>query len=93
MSRSTSELRMKLARRETCFSPPVIYFYLPFQGDASFVDHLCYFCLVLLCFCAHLFMDALWSPAGKGLSSWLFFVMSNCEVVTFPLVSWVKYGA
>ena len=34
-----------------------------------------------------LFVDALWSSAGKGLTSWLSFVMSNCEVVTFPLVS------
>ena len=52
----------------------------------SFVDHLCYFCLVLLCFYASLFVSALWSPAGKGLTSWLSFVMSNCDVDTFPLV-------
>ena len=51
------------------------------------------FCLVLLCFHGHLFVDALWSPAGKGLTSWLSFVMSNCDVVTFPLVSWVRCGA
>ena len=57
------------------------------------MDHLCYFCLVLLCFHALLFVDALWSPAGKGLASWLTSVMSNCEVVTFPLVSWVRRGA
>ena len=31
-----------------------------------------------------LFIDALWSPAGKGLTSWLSFVMSNCVFVTFP---------
>ena len=48
----------------------------------SFVDHLCYFCLVLLCFYARLFVDALWSPAGKGLTTWLSFVMSNCD---FPI--------
>ena len=30
------------------------------------MDHLCYFSLVLLCFNARLFIDALWSPAGKG---------------------------
>ena len=47
----------------------------------------------LFCFCAHLFIDALWSPAGKGMTSWLSFVMSNCEVVPFPLVSWVRCGA
>ena len=51
------------------------------------------FVLSLLCFCAHLIIDALWSPAGKGLTVWLSFVMSNCEVVTFPLVSWVRCGA
>ena len=27
--------------------------------------------LFLLCFLARLFIDALWSPAGKGLTSWL----------------------
>ena len=30
------------------------------------MDHLCYFGLVLFCFHARLFVDALWSPAGKG---------------------------
>ena len=53
------------------------------------MDHLSYFCLLLLCLHARLFCDALWSPAGKELTSWLSFVMSNCDVVTFPLVSWV----
>ena len=62
-------------------------------GGASFVDHLCYFCLVFVMFLCSLFIDALWSPAGKGLTPWLLFVMSNCEVVTFPLVSWVGCGA
>ena len=40
--------------------------------------------LCLLCFCACLFIDTLWSPAGKGLASWLSFVMYNCEFITFP---------
>ena len=43
--------------------------------------------------CASTFIDALWSPAGKELTSWCLFVMSSCEVVTFPLVSWVRCGA
>ena len=95
------------------------------------------FCLVFALFCARLFICALWSPAGKGLTSWLSFVvssvslslshwypgsgvvldcidswslhhyllstgkglplgirlMSNCEVVTFPLVYSVRFGA
>ena len=48
--------------------------------------------LCLLCLCARLFICALWSLAGKGLTSWLFFVVSNCEFVTFPLVSLVMCG-
>ena len=39
-----------------------------------------------ICLYVHLFMCALWSPAWKGLTSWLSFVVSNCEFVTFPLV-------
>ena len=48
--------------------------------------------LCLLCLCTRLFICALWSPAGTGLSSWLSFVVSNYELVTFPLVSWVRCG-
>ena len=38
--------------------------------------------LCLLCLCERLFICALLPPAGKGLTSWLSFVMSNCEFVT-----------
>ena len=48
--------------------------------------------LCLQCLCTRLFICALWSPAGKGLTSWLSFVVSYCEFVTFPLVSWVRSG-
>ena len=47
--------------------------------------------LFLSCFLLNL--CALWSPAEKGLTSKLSFVMSNYEVFTFPLVSWVRCGA
>ena len=68
-------------------------FYGPFQGGTSFVDLLCFFSvLCLLCFCVRLFICALWSPAGKGLTSWLSFVVSNYEFVTFSLVSLVRCG-
>ena len=43
--------------------------------------------LCLLCLSTRLFICALWSPAGKGLTSWLSFVVYNCEFVTFSLVS------
>ena len=33
---------------------------------------------------SRLFIAALWSPAGKELTSWLLFVMFNCDFVTFP---------
>ena len=48
------------------------------------MDLLC-FCsvLCLLCLCSRLFICALWSPAGKGLTSWLSFVVSNCVFGTF----------
>ena len=52
--------------------------------------HLLFLCL--LCLCARLFLCALWLPAGKGLTSCLSFVVSDCEVATFPLVSWVRCG-
>ena len=41
--------------------------------------------LCLLCLCARLFICTLWSPAVKGLTSSLLFVVSNCEFVTFPI--------
>ena len=53
------------------------------------MDHQCYFCLV---FRECLFIGALWSHAEKGPTSWLSFVMSNCEFATFPFVSWVRCG-
>ena len=36
--------------------------------------------LCLLCLCARLFICDLWSPAGKDLTSWLSFVVYNCEL-------------
>ena len=54
---------------------------VPFQGGTSCVDLLC-FCsvLCLLCLCARLFICALWSPAGKGLTSRLSFVVSAASL-------------
>ena len=37
----------------------------------TFMLFLSYFCYA----CARLFIEALWSPAGKGLTSWFSFVM------------------
>ena len=61
------------------YSPSCLYTFIV----TSFVDHLYYLCLV--CFMlSRLFIAALWSLAGKGLTSWLLFVMFNCIFVTFP---------
>ena len=46
-----------------------------------------FFLSCLVYFHARLFVGVLWSPAGKGLTSWLSFVISTCDIVTFPLVS------
>ena len=43
------------------------------------------FCLVFAMFCAGLFICASWSPAGKGLTSWLSFVVSS---VSLSLSHW-----
>ena len=79
MSWSTSYLRVRLASDETGLSPPVNSF-----ADRSRAVLLLWIIYVisvlfLLCFRARLFIDALWSPAWKGLTSWLSFVMSNCN--------------
>ena len=78
--------------RETGLSPPVKYF--TDRSKAVLLLWIIHFISVvcLLWFCARLFIVALWSPAGKGLISWLSLVIYNCEFVTFPLVSWVRCG-
>ena len=55
------------------------------------MNRLCFFSvLCLLCLYVRLFIWVLWSSAG--LTSSLSFVASNCEFVTFLLVSLVRFG-
>ena len=85
VSWSTSELRVRLAPLNR-FKPSSKIFYWPFQGGTSFVDLFMFlFCLMFTMFCARLFICALWSPAGKGLTSWLSFVVSS---VSLSLSHW-----
>ena len=50
---------------------------------------ICFFCLVFVMpLCASVYLCLV----GKGSTSWLTFVVSNCEFFTFPLVSWVLCG-
>ena len=56
------------------------------------MDHLCFFCLVFVMpLCASVYLRLV-VTAGKGLNVWLSFVVSYCEFVTFPLVSWIRCG-
>ena len=79
--------------RQTCLSPPVI-FLLTVPRRCFFVDpfyHLRFLFAFVILSC--LFHAALWSPAGKGLTHWLFCVW--CFLVFLSLshvVSWVRYG-
>ena len=50
------------------------------------MDHLCYLCLVVDML-SRLFVAALWSPVGIGLTSWLLFVMLIVMLLLFYLVS------
>ena len=61
----------------------VQYFFCPFQGGTSFVDHFCYLYLVFVML-LRLFSAALWSPEWNGLPSWLLFVISRV-ILYFPI--------
>ena len=73
------------------FKKNMVYKIPPGGGEVNHIQPVAY--LFLLCFRVRLFIDAFWLPAGKGLTSWLSSVTSNCEMVTFLLVSWVRCGA
>ena len=62
------------------------------RSKAVFLSWIIYFIFVLFCY---VFMHVcLIMPFGhllvKGLTSWLSSVMFHCDVVTFPLISWVS---
>ena len=89
-SRSTSELRVRFARRETSLSTPVKYF--TDRSRAVLLLWIIYvFCLVfVMLLCASVYLCL--SVTCLERASWLSFVVSNCEFVTFQLVSWVRCG-
>ena len=61
----------------------------PFQGGASFVDYLCYFCHVLLCFHARLFFI----PCGHLLgTSWPLGSPLWCLTVSLSLSHWYPWS-
>ena len=50
-----------------------------------------FLCLVVLML-LRMFIAALWSPAGKGLTSWLLLVMFIVFWLLSHVVSWVRCG-
>ena len=46
----------------------------------------------MFCILSHLFIAAFWSPAGKGLTSWLLLVMFIVFLLLLDVVSWVRCG-
>ena len=55
------------------------------------MDHLCYLCLVIVML-SRPFSVALWSPKGKGLTSWLLLVMFIVIFLLSHLVSFDRCG-
>ena len=53
------------------------------------MDHYSYLCLAFVML-LRLYIAALWSPAGKGLTSWLMFVMFNCVLSLYHVVALKK---
>ena len=53
------------------------------------MDHSCYLCLVFVML-SRLFIAALWSSEGKGLTSWLLFVMFSVILLLskFGILVW-----
>ena len=51
------------------------------------MDHLCYLCLAFVMLSC-LFITAILSPEGKGLNSWILFVMFIMILLFSHLVSW-----
>ena len=76
-------------RREIGLSPPVKYF-TDHSKAVLFLIFYVFSVLCLLCLCACLFICALWSPAGKRLTSWL--PRLWCLTVSLSLSHWYPWS-
>ena len=74
--------RLFLAVPRGCLQFVIVVF--PDHTHLLFLTLVLIFVLFMSCVC-HVFASALWSPAGKGLSFWLLFVISNGDFCHFPL--------
>ena len=79
--------------RETGLSPPVKYF-TDCSKAVLLLLIICVFCVSHAFASLHCwpFIAALWSPAGKGLTSWLFLVMFIVFSLLSHVASWVRCG-
>ena len=57
-----------------------------FKKDSCFGSFVLFFFVFVML--SRLFFVALWSPEGKGLTSWLLFAMFNVILLFSHLVSW-----
>ena len=73
----------------TILTPSSQIFYWLFQYSTSFVYHLRYLCPVFIML-SRLFIAAQWSPEGKGMTSWLLFMMFNVILLLLHL-SWDRF--
>ena len=93
VSWSTSELRVRLVPGKRSKPSSKIFFTDRSKAVLLLWIFYVFFCLVfvmLLC------TSVCWCPVvtcWERAASWLSFVMSICDFVTFPLVSWVRCGA
>ena len=84
-------MKGELAHRETGLSPPVKYF---IDRSKAVLLLWIFYVFVLSCVC-YVFVSVYMCfvvTCWERLTSWLSFVVSNCEFVTFSLVSWVRCG-
>ena len=70
-----------------------IFEWLFYTGDTSFVDHLCFFCLVFVMpLCASVYLCLVVTCWERADHLAIVCGVYNCEFVTFPLVSWIRCG-
>ena len=73
------------------FQPSSKYFVDRSKAVLFFVDHVCCLGLVFLML-SRLFIAVWWSPAGKGLTSWLLLDMFIVFLLLSHVISWVSCG-
>ena len=84
-------IRLQGWRREAGLSLPLKYF--TDRSEAVLLLWIFYEGRGLSCVSYAFVCVCLYVPCGHLLTSWFSFIVSNCEFVTFPLVSWVRCGS